>query len=338
MVLEIGSVIKKILMINLSEFTEFNVINNIVFGGAGFLGSHLIDKLLKDGQNVLCIDNLSSGNLNNIKHLNKNKNFLFIKHDILEPINSKILIEKIWHLASPASPKLYQNDPIRTIRVNYEGTFNLLKLAKSHNSKILFTSTSEIYGETKNFSQEEDMPVNLSTFSPRACYSEGKRIAETLINLYREKYNLEIRIARIFNTYGPRLNINDGRVISNFIKQCLIGDKLTIYGDGTQTRSFCYVSDLIEGLLKLMKTNYHYPINIGNEEEISIIELAELIKTKINEEIIFEYRELPLNDPQRRRPCLNKAKKYLNWSPQISLMEGLTQTIISYKDTLGSKN
>jgi len=337
-VLEIGLVINKKLMIDLSEFTEFNVINNIVFGGAGFLGSHLIDKLLKDGQNVLCIDNLSSGNLNNIKHLNKNKKFLFIKHDILEPINSTILIEKIWHLASPASPNLYQNDPIRTIRVNYEGTFNLLELARSHNSKILFASTSEIYGETKNFSQEENMPINLSTFSPRACYSEGKRIAETLMNLYREKYNLEIRIARIFNTYGPRLNINDGRVISNFIKQCLIGDKLTIYGDGTQTRSFCYVSDLIEGLLELMKTNYYYPINIGNEEEISIIELAELIKTKINKEMIPEFRELPLNDPQRRRPCLNKAKKYLNWSPQIPLTDGLNETIISYKDTLESKH
>ena len=325
-------------MINLNEFIEFNLINNIVFGGAGFLGSHLIDKLLKDGQNVLCIDNLSSGNLDNIQHLKKNKKFFFINHDILEPINSTILIEKIWHLASPASPVLYQNDPIRTIRVNYEGTLNLLNLAKSHNSRILFTSTSEVYGETKNFSQEENMPVNLSTFSPRACYSEGKRIAETLMNLYREKYNLNIRIARIFNTYGPRLNINDGRVIGNFIKQCLKGDKLTIYGDGTQTRSFCYVSDLIEGLLELMETNYYFPINIGNEEEISIIELAELIKTKVNNEIIFEYLNLPLADPVRRRPCLNKAKKYLNWSPKITLMEGLNQTISSYKDILRCKN
>ena len=325
-------------MVNLNELTEFNVINNIVFGGAGFLGSHLIDKLLKDGQNVLCIDNLSSGNLDNIKHLNNNKNFLFIKHDILEPLNSTILIEKIWHLASPASPNLYQNDPIMTIRINYEGTFNLLNLAKSHNSKILLTSTSEIYGETKNFLQEENMPINLSTFSPRACYSEGKRIAETLMNLYREKFNLEIRIARIFNTYGPRLNINDGRVISNFIKQSLIGDKLTIYGDGTQTRSFCYVSDLIRGLLELMETNYPFPINIGNQEEISIIELAELIKTKINEEIIFEFRELPLNDPERRRPCLNNAKKYLNWNPKVPLKEGLNKTIISYRNILGCKN
>ncbi len=319
-------------MMNLNEFIEFNVINNIVFGGAGFLGSHLIDRLLKDGQNVLCIDNLSSGNLDNIKHLNKNRKFSFIKHDILEPLNSSILIEKIWHLASPASPHFYQNDPIRTIRVNYEGTFNILNLAKPHKSRILFTSTSEVYGETKNFMQEENMPITLSTFSPRACYSEGKRIAETLMNLYREEYGLEIRIARIFNTYGPRLNINDGRVISNFVKQCLVGDVLTIYGDGTQTRSFCYVSDLIEGLLDLMKTNYFYPINIGNEEEISIIELADLIKTYINKKIIFEYRNLPLDDPERRRPCLKKAKKYLNWRPEISLIDGLKKTISSYKD------
>ncbi len=325
-------------MINLNEFTEFNVINNIVFGGAGFLGSHLIEKLLKDGQNVLCIDNLSSGKLGNIKHLNNYKKFLFINHDILEALNSTILIEKIWHLASPASPLVYQNDPVGTIRVNYEGTFNLLNLAKSHNSKILFASTSEVYGETKNYPQEEDMPITLSTFSPRACYSEGKRIAETLINSYKEKYNLEIKIARIFNTYGPRLNINDGRVISNFIRQCLKGDKVTIYGDGTQTRSFCYVSDLIEGLLSLMETNYHYPINIGNEEEISIFKLAELIKTKINKDIIFEYRKLPLDDPKRRKPSLNKAKKYLNWSPQITLEEGLDKTISYYRGIFRDEN
>ena len=325
-------------MINLNEFTKFNVINNVVSGGAGFLGSHLIDKLLKNGQNVLCLDNLSSGYSGNITHLKKNKKFLFINHDILEPLDSTILIEKIWHLASPASPYHYQNDPIRTTRVNYEGTFNLLNLAKSHNSKMLFASTSEVYGETTNYLQEEDMPVKLSTFSPRACYSEGKRIAETLINSYREKYNLEIRIARIFNTYGPRLNINDGRVISNFIKQCLTGDKLTIYGDGRQTRSFCYVSDLIEGLLFLMESNYNYPINIGNEEEISIIKLADLIKNIINKDVIFEYRNLPLDDPKRRKPCLNKAKKYLNWSPKVTLIEGLHKTISSYKELLRYKN
>lgn len=318
-------------MINLNQFTEFKVIENIVFGGAGFLGSHLIDKLLKDGENVLCIDNLSSGNFQNISHLKKNQKFIFINHDILEPVKSTILIHKIWHLASPASPFFYQNDPINTLRVNYEGTYNLLNLAKSHNSKVLFTSTSEVYGETKNNPQEENMPITLSTFSPRACYSEGKRIAETLMNSYRTKYGLNIRIARIFNTYGPRLNLNDGRVISNFIKQCSHNEKLTIYGDGSQTRSFCYVSDLIDGLKELMKSNYCYPINIGNQEEISIIELANLIRNRINKEIMLEYSTLPLDDPKRRKPCLKKAKKYLNWHPKVNLITGLNQTISSYK-------
>lgn len=314
-------------MLDLNDFTE---INNIVFGGAGFLGSHLIDKLLYNGENVLCIDNLSSGNLDNLIHLKHNKKFLFVKHDILEPLTSKITIEKIWHLACPASPNIYQSDPIRTIRVNYEGTYNILKLARIHNSKILFTSTSEVYGITKNSSQKENMPVSLSTSSPRACYSEGKRIAETLIKSFGEINDLDIRIARVFNTYGPRLNIHDGRVIGNFIKQCSNDKKLTIYGDGFQTRSFCYVSDLIDGLLKLMQSNYSYPMNIGNEEEISIIELARLIKSKINKEISFEYLGLPLDDPLRRKPCLEKAKKYLNWNPKVSLSDGLNQTINSF--------
>ena len=314
-------------MLDLNDFTE---INNIVFGGAGFLGSHLIDKLLYNGENVLCIDNLSSGNLDNLIHLKQNKKFLFVKHDILEPLTSKITIEKIWHLACPASPNIYQSDPIRTIRVNYEGTYNILKLARIHNSKILFTSTSEVYGITKNSSQKENMPVSLSTSSPRACYSEGKRIAETLIKSFGEINDLDIRIARVFNTYGPRFNIHDGRVIGNFIKQCTNDKKLTIYGDGFQTRSFCYVSDLIDGLLKLMQSNYSYPMNIGNEEEISIIELARLIKSKINKEISFEYLGLPLDDPLRRKPCLEKAKKYLNWNPKVSLSDGLNQTINSF--------
>ena len=314
-------------MLDLNDFTE---INNIVFGGAGFLGSHLIDKLLYNGENVLCIDNLSSGNLDNLIHLKQNKKFLFVKHDILEPLTSKITIEKIWHLACPASPNIYQSDPIRTIRVNYEGTYNILKLARIHNSKILFTSTSEVYGITKNSSQKENMPVSLSTFSPRACYSEGKRIAETLMKSFGEINDLDIRIARVFNTYGPRFNIHDGRVIGNFIKKCTNDKKLTIYGDGFQTRSFCYVSDLIDGLLKLMQSNYSYPMNIGNEEEISIIELARLIKSKINKEISFEYLGLPLDDPLRRKPCLEKAKKYLNWNPKVSLSDGLNQTINSF--------
>ncbi len=325
-------------MLKLDNLKNFDVINNIVFGGAGFLGSHLVDKLIKNDENVLCIDNLSSGNIENINHLKKNKNFLFIHHDILEPLNSSRLIEKIWHLACPASPNLYLDDPLKTIRINYEGTLNILNLANKHKSKILFTSTSEVYGITKNNLQEEDMSVFLPTYSPRACYSEGKRIAETLISSFREKYKLDAKIARVFNTYGPRLNFKDGRVIGNFIRQCSNEQKLTIYGDGSQTRSFCYVSDLVDGLLKLMNSNYFYPINIGNTEEISIIKLADLIKSKINKNIIYQYSSLPFDDPEKRKPCLVKAKKILNWKPKVSLSEGLNETISAYISTLHQKN
>tara|TARA_Y100000991_G_C21951591_1_gene340066 strand:+ start:385 stop:1341 length:957 start_codon:yes stop_codon:yes gene_type:complete len=314
-------------MLNLKAINGFNIINNIVFGGAGFLGSHLIDKLLNIGENVLCIDNLSTGDLENIAHLKNNKKFFFIKHDILEPINSQISVEKIWHLACPASPEIYQIDPLNTIKVNYQGTYNILNLARIHNSKMLFTSTSEIYGTTTSNPQRENIPITLSTYSPRACYSEGKRIAETLINAFREKNKLDIRIARVFNTYGPRININDGRVIGSFIKQCLEEKILTIYGNGSQTRSFCYVNDLIEGLIQLMQSNYAYPINLGNEEEISILKLAELIKSKINKDIKIGYFDLPLDDPECRKPCLEKAKYFLNWNPKVTLSEGLNQTI-----------
>ena len=325
-------------MLNLKDLTHFDVINNIVFGGAGFLGSHLIDSLLQSGENVICIDDLSSGNLRNLTLAMNHKEFVFLKHDILEPIFFKKKIEKIWHLACPASPKIYQNDPLRTIRINYEGTINILNLAKRHNSKILFTSTSEIYGITSTNPQFESMPVNLSTFSPRACYSEGKRIAETLISTFREVNQLDTRIARVFNAYGPRLNINDGRVIGNFIKQCRSKENLTIYGDGSQTRSFCYVSDIIQGLIKLMDSDYCYPINLGNDQEISIIELANLIKSKINKKIGFEFRDLPFDDPKFRKPSLDKIKKIFNWHPKIYLSEGLNKTISFYLENYDKKN
>ena len=291
-----------------------------------------------NGENVLCIDNLSSGDLNNLCHLKKNEKFSFIKHDILNPLTSNIFIKKIWHLACPASPEIYKDDPLNTIKVNYEGTLNILNLAKNYNSKILFTSTSEIYGKTKSNPQNEEMPINLSTFSPRACYSEGKRIAETLINTFRLTYNLDVKIARVFNTYGPRLDINDGRVIGNFIRQSCGNNKLTIYGDGSQTRSFCYVSDLIEGLINLMNCNYNYPINLGNDNEISILELANLIKSKINQKIPFEYCKLPFDDPKCRKPSLEKAKNLLNWNPKIKLSDGLNETINFYVHKSKKKN
>ena len=306
-------------------------LNNLVSGGAGFLGSHLIDTLLAKGENVLCIDNFSTGKIGNISHLKNNNNFFFINHDIIEPIISEIPIEKIWHLACPASPSHYQKDPLQTIRINYEGTFNILNLAKDFQSKFLFTSTSEIYGLSEGLPQIENMLINLSTYSPRACYSEGKRIAETLVNVFGQMHNFQTRLARVFNTYGPRLNINDGRVISNFISQSINNKKLTIYGDGSQTRSFCFVKDMVFALVKLMESNYTKPVNLGNDKEITILDLALLIKNKINKQISFEYCNLPIDDPKFRKPCLDLAKRTLDWSPKIDLSEGLEETIKYFK-------
>ncbi len=325
-------------MLNIEDYTSFNSINNIVLGGAGFIGSHLTDKLIARGENVLCIDNLSSGNLENINHLIDFKTFNFIKYDIVNPFSSKIPINKIWHLASPASPFIYQNNSLNTIKIIYEGTYNALLLAKEHSSQFLFASTSEVYGMTKNNLQYEDMPIQLSTSSPRACYSESKRLAETLIKTFNDDYQLNTRIARIFNTYGPRISLNDGRVIGSFIKQGLLKEELTIFGDGFQTRSFCYIDDLINGLLNLMDSDYKEPLNLGNQEEISIIELARLIKEKINPSLKFKFCQLPTDDPILRKPVLEKAKYYLNWCPQISLTKGLNKTISFYKDSLKAAN
>ena len=318
-------------MLIINDQINVKVINNLVFGGAGFLGSHLIDKLLKKGENILCIDNFLTGKIENINHLKDNKKFFLIKHDVIEPIKSKIPIEKIWHLACPASPFYYQKDPLLTIRINYEGTFNILNLAKDFQSKLLFVSSSEIYGSTSVIPQDEKVLINLSTTSPRACYAEGKRIAETLIDAFSKVNNLETRLARIFNTYGPRLNINDGRVISNFINQSLRDKKLSIYGDGKQTRSFCYVDDMVSGLMRLMESTDSGPVHLGNEQEITIFDLASLIRNKINPNIKIEYCDLPVDDPRFRRPCIELAKNKLEWIPKIGLSEGLDRTINFFK-------
>ena len=318
-------------MLIINNQTNGKPINNLVFGGAGFLGSHLIDELLKKGENVLCIDNLLTGKIQNINHLKDNKKFFFIKHDVIVPMKSKMPIEKIWHLACPASPFYYQKDPLLTIRINYEGTFNILNLAKDFKSKLLFVSSSEIYGSSSVKPQNEKVSINLSTTSPRACYAEGKRIAETLVDTFSKVNNLEIRLARIFNTYGPRLDINDGRVISNFINQSLINKKIFIYGDGKQTRSFCYVDDMVIGLIRLMESNYAGPVNLGNEQEITIFDLALLIKNKINSNIKIEYSALPVDDPRFRNPCIEIAKNKLDWIPKTGLSEGLDKTISFFK-------
>ena len=318
-------------MLVINDQINFDSLDNIVFGGAGFIGSHLVDRLLAMGENVLCIDNFHTGLKKNISHLENERRFFYLEHDIIQPIKSKLPIKKIWHLASPASPSSYQKNPLQTIRTNYEGTFNILNLANDFKSKLLFTSSSEIYGVTEVSPQSEKMPILLDTNSPRASYSEGKRVAETLLKVYGDLNNLQVRIARLFNTYGPRYRIDDGRVIINFINQALKNKKLTIYGDGSQTRSFCYVSDMVTGLIKLMDSTFKEPINLGNDHEISILELANFFKNRFDSEIHFEFHELPKDDPKFRRPSLYLARKYLGWEPKVNLSEGLEKTFLHYK-------
>ena len=306
---------------------------NIVTGGAGLIGSNLIDKLISSNEEVICLDNFVTGHIDNInKHL-KNPNFTLIDHDIInKPPN--INGERIWHLACPASPSKYQLDPIETSKICFIGTYNMLELALKNNSNFLFASSSEIYGNPKVHPQTEDYEGSVKTASLRACYNEGKRIAETLCLDFNKKYNLNIRIARIFNTYGPRMAKDDGRVISNFIVQALNGNEISIYGDGTQTRSFCYIDDMVRGIISLMNSNYQKPINLGHYREYKIIELAEKIKQKINTELIFKNVSLPEADPLRRKPCISLAKKILDWEPQITLNEGLDKTIEFFRNNL----
>ncbi len=297
----------------------------LVAGGAGFVGSHLIDKLIKNSH-VHCIDNLQTGSKKNIQHLINNSNFKFIKGDIIN--KKKFEYDEIWNLACPASPLQYQVNPIFTLKTSVIGSLNLLESAKHFDSKIFLASTSEIYGDPKVHPQKEKYFGNVNTVGPRSCYDEGKRAAETLFSDFYRLHNTNIRIARIFNTYGPRMSQNDGRVVSNFIVQALKGNKITIYGDGNQTRSFCYVDDLVSGLILLMKkNNIHYPINIGNPTELSIKKLASMIRDIIGNNVKIIYKKLPLDDPQKRKPDIGLAKSKLKWKPTINLQEGLLKTI-----------
>ncbi len=302
---------------------------NLITGGAGFLGSHLVDKLLKSNEEVICLDNYLTGSKKNIIKWKHHPNFKAIKHDVINPINLRI--DRIWHLACSASPVHYQSDPINTAKTSFIGTLNMLELAKKFNARILLASTSEIYGNPEIHPQIEEYRGCVSTTGIRSCYVEGKRISETLCFDYKRMHNVQIRIARIFNTYGPRMLQNDGRVISNFISRALKGNLITIYGDGKQTRSFCYVDDLINGLIKLMNSNFEMPINIGNPNELSILELYEIIKEKINPNLDVEFRKLPQDDPLKRKPNIEKAKLYLDWQPKTSLEKGLEITIESFK-------
>ena len=299
----------------------------LIAGGCGFIGSNMCIRLINEGNKIVCIDNLLTGKLDNIKEIMYNQNFLFIKHDITKPIKIDFDIDEIYHFACPASPPKYQIDSIYTLKINFIGTMNLLELAKEKKCKILFSSTSEIYGEPEISPQNENYRGNVNTIGIRSCYDEGKRVAETLMMDYHKQYNIDIRIVRIFNTYGPNMDKLDGRVVTNFIRQILNNEDITVYGDGSQTRSFCYINDMLEGLVKLMNSNYNYPVNLGNPNEINMKELIINILKLIESKSQIIYLPLPSDDPTNRKPDISLAKKILNWEPKIDLKTGLINTI-----------
>ena len=305
---------------------------NLVTGGAGFLGSHLIDKLLKDGQEVICLDNYFTGKKENLKDWSENSNLELIRHDVTDPI--KLEIDRIWHLACPASPVHYQFNPLKTAKTSFLGTYNMLGLARRVGARLLLASTSEVYGDPEIHPQPESYRGSVNTLGVRSCYDEGKRIAETLCFDYNRMHNTEIRIMRIFNTYGPRMMPDDGRVVSNFIVQALKGEPLTLYGDGSQTRSFCYVDDLIEGMILHMNSEEIGPFNFGNPREFSIRDLAKIVREKINPNLDIVYKPLPSDDPIQRQPIIKLAKENLGWEPKIELNEGIDRTIEWFKKIL----
>ena len=302
---------------------------SLITGGAGFIGSHLCKKLLDAGHEVICVDNFSTGSKTNIIEFLDHPYFELIRHDINFPLY--VEVDEIYNLACPASPIQYQKDPVQTIKTNVVGSVNLLGLAKRLNVPILQASTSEVYGDPEISPQVEEYKGSVNPIGPRACYDEGKRAAETLFFDYHRQHDLDIKVVRIFNTYGPHLDAYDGRVVSNFILQALKNEPITIYGDGSQTRSFCYVDDLVDGLIQMMVSQEHGPINLGNPYEITIQELAEkVIKlTKSQSQII--HHPLPMDDPKKRKPDITKAKKLLKWEPQVELETGLKQTIAYFK-------
>jgi len=298
----------------------------LVTGGAGFIGSHLCKRLLNDNHNVICLDNLFTGTLKNIEEFKNNNNFEFVNHDITKSYY-RDNIDEIYNLACPASPIHYQSNPIKTVKTCTIGVINMLGLAKKNNAKILQASTSEIYGDPEIHPQKEDYNGNVNTLGYRSCYDEGKRCAESLFMDYKREHNLNIRIVRIFNTYGPNMTKNDGRVVSNFIIQALKEEDITVYGDGSQTRSFQFIDDLVNGLLKMMNNDSVGPINLGNPVELSMKDLATMIIRLTNSSSNIIYKELPKDDPKRRKPDISLAKSILDWSPIIDLQTGLQKTI-----------
>ena len=301
----------------------------LVSGGSGFLGSHLCDRLIARGQDVLCVDNLFTGQKRNVAHLHGNPKFEFLRHDVTFPLF--VEVDQIWNLACPASPIHYQHDPVQTTKTSVHGAINMLGLAKRLGAKILQASTSEVYGDPHVHPQPEDYWGHVNPIGPRSCYDEGKRCAETLFFDYHRQHKLRIKVLRIFNTYGPRMHPSDGRVVSNFIVQALKGQDITIYGDGLQTRSFCYVDDLIEGIYRLLLSDYAGPVNIGNPKEITIKQFAEEILKLTGTKQKLIYKPLPSDDPMQRQPDITLAKKLLKWEPKVDRAEGMRRTFEYFK-------
>ncbi|MCY7283244.1 MAG: SDR family oxidoreductase [Cyanobacteria bacterium CAN_BIN43] len=305
----------------------------LVTGGAGFIGSHLIDRLMNQDHEVLCLDNFYTGHKRNIAHWLGNPSFELIRHDVTEPI--RLEVDQIYHLACPASPVHYQYNPVKTIKTNVLGTMNMLGLAKRVKARFLLASTSEVYGDPEVHPQTEEYRGSVNTIGIRSCYDEGKRVAETLAFDYHRQNDVDIRVVRIFNTYGPRMLENDGRVVSNFIVQALRGQPLTIYGEGSQTRSFCYASDLVEGIMRLMNGDQKGPMNLGNPDEYTILELAKAVQQMVNPDAPLKFEPLPQDDPRRRKPDITKAQSWLGWEPKVPLMEGLKLTIEDFRQRMG---
>ena len=303
----------------------------LVTGGAGFIGSHLCRRLLDRGEKVICLDNMFTGTYDNISGFYNNPNFEFINENVINPISLEV--DQIYNLACPASPIHYQYDPIMTTKTSFLGALNVLELARKTNARVLQASTSEIYGDPLMHPQVEDYRGNVNTIGPRSCYDEGKRVAETLFFDYHRTYGVDIRVIRIFNTYGPHMLENDGRVVSNFIVQALHNKDITIYGDGSQTRSFCYVDDLVSGMIAMMEQDeFSGPVNLGNPHEMTIVDLAEMIISKTASSSKIVYRPLPVDDPIKRKPSIQLAREKLNWKPMIDVSEGLDQTIDYFRN------
>ncbi|MCB1195325.1 SDR family oxidoreductase [bacterium] len=307
----------------------------LVTGGAGFIGSHLCERLLKEGNEVICLDNFFTGRKINIRHLMDNPNFEVIRHDIIDPI--LLEVDQIYNLACPASPIHYQHNPVKTVKTSVMGAINMLGMAKRIGARVLQASTSEVYGDPQVHPQPEEYWGNVNCIGLRSCYDEGKRVAESLFFNYHRQNNVDIKVVRIFNTYGPRMLENDGRVVSNFIVQALKGADITVYGDGSQTRSFCYVDDLLDGLIRMMESkNFIGPVNLGNPGEFTIRELAEKVIALIGSKSKIAFKPLPSDDPTQRQPNIALAKEKLGWQPSIPLKEGLEKTIDYFKRTLGT--